>query len=302
MHLCEESHLQYDRLLLRGIEYKISECQICGFIETKPTYPTSRDVYETGHYSVKRYVNIPLLINLMDYIYIYFILLKNEIKRNSFVLDLGCGKGLFLLFLKKLKFKHLVGIETSQSRSEFAKKLTGLDISTDFYAGGPVFNKKYDVITMIHVLEHIENPYIFLDSLINDALNSSGKVFIEVPNIQSLSSRIAGNTWAHFTPEYHVNHFTLLSIITYCSTRDLSIRFMGTFSFYNSAMGMTSAILSKLGYSGSLFEDIKAKKLHIILTFLVCLPITLMSEFFLSFFNQGSIIKCIIQKNKINET
>ena len=154
---------------------------------------------------------------------------------------------------------------------------------------------------MIHVLEHIERPFDFMKTLISGGLNDNGYLFIEVPNINSVASKIAGKTWAHFTPHFHVNHFTSQSFVNFCDTNNFKYELVSSFSFYNSAMGMTSAILSLFGYTGSLFEDLKNKKLIIIILFLLLLPVTIILEGLSSFFfKKGSVIKFIIKKEKIN--
>lgn len=50
--------------------YHLLECEICGYIQTKPVDKVVIDIYETGHYQVKPYFYIPLLINFLDYVYI----------------------------------------------------------------------------------------------------------------------------------------------------------------------------------------------------------------------------------------
>ena len=76
---------------------------------------------------------------------------------------------------------------------------------------------------MIHVLEHIEGPFVFLNIMILNALNEQGSIFIEVPNIDSAASKIADNVWAHFTPHFHTNHFTLQTFIEFCLKNGLNI-------------------------------------------------------------------------------
>ena len=148
---------------------------------------------------------------------------------------------------------------------------------------------------MIHVLEHIPEPFLFLDKMLDGCIEDSGCIFIEVPNINSLSSSIAKKNWAHFTPHFHTNHFTILTLQKYCYDRGLKFSTAGTFSFYNSAMGMTSALLSIFGYRGSIFEDIKMGKLIILFAFIILLPISVLLELLLAIFtNKGSVIKFII--------
>ena len=281
----------------KNVSYNSLKCEICGFIQTKPVEAVNVDIYETGHYKVKAYFIIPFLINLLDYVYIYISILSVRFNKNKSLLDLGCGKGYFLYFLRKLGYKNLTGVETSISRASFAKELTKLEISSDIYTGGKIMGKNYDFISLIHVLEHIENPFEFLDIMIEEAVKENGAVFIEVPNIDSFASRISKKTWAHFTPHFHINHFTPLSFINYCKKNNYEYKMVSTFSFYNSAMGMTSALFSLFGYRGSLFENMKGKKIVVIIAFILLLPFTVLLEIFVSLFSyKGSVIKFIIKK------
>lgn len=284
------------QITFKDCVYKIKECKKCGFIETIPLDDTGLDIYETGHYEVKPYFFIPVLINLADFIISVVSIKRLKISTNSSFLDFGCGKGYFLYFLKKIGFTKLAGVETSVSRASFARKITGIEIGSDFYTGGTILGKKYDCITMIHVLEHIKDPFIFLNILLGSALNENGIVYIEVPNINSVASKIAGTTWAHFTPHFHTNHFTVNVFKEYCILKNYEYKLVSTFSFYNSAMGMTSAMLSLFGYKGSIFEDLKRKKIHIIISFVVLLPFTVLAEALVSLLlKKGSVIKFAIK-------
>ena len=51
------------------------------------------------------------------------------------------------------------------------------------------FTRKYDVITMLHVLEHTSNPLSTLKRC-KELLNEGGYIVVVVPNYQSLDSRI----------------------------------------------------------------------------------------------------------------
>ncbi len=298
MHTCAESILPEKSVInYKGIRYNLTKCKKCGYVETTPQNINPVDIYETGHYKVKSFFFAPFLINLPDYLYMCLILRGRSINKKSEILDFGCGKGFFLYLLKKLSYKNLNGLETSVSRARYAHEITGLNISNEYYTGGLIMNKKYDCISMIHVMEHIENPFDFLKIMINDALNDRGFLLIEVPNINSLASNMAGTTWAHFTPHFHVNHFTIESFSSFCKENNFKYDMISTFSFYNSAMGMTSALLSLFGYKGSLFEDMKSKNVLVVLLFVLLLPLTFFLELLVSIvFRKGSVIKCVIKK------
>lgn len=279
----------------KDVEYSREFCKNCGFIITLPYSGTRDNIYDSGHYTVKGFKLIPFIINLPDYLFFHLIFVIKGIKRSVNILDFGCGKGFFLYLLKMLGYKNLSGVETSKPRADFSKKLTGLKISNDFYNGGKIMNQKYNLVTMIHVLEHIPDPFLFLDKMLHGCIEDGGSIFIEVPNINSLSSIIAKKSWAHFTPHFHTNHFTIISLKQYCFDRGLKFSTAGTFSFYNSAMGMTSALLTIFGYRGSIFEDLKMRKLIILFSFIILLPISILLELLLSLFtNRGTVIKFII--------
>lgn len=290
------SEYTFHQITFNGKAYNMKMCEKCGFVETTPLYDDGVNIYETGHYEVKPYFFIPVLINLADFILTLWSLRWLKVTKNSILLDFGCGKGYFLYFLGKAGFKKLSGVETSLSRASFAKRITGVEINSDFYSGGPIMGKHFDCITFIHVLEHIKDPFAFLSGLIDGAVERPGIVYIEVPNISSVASKIAGTTWAHFTPHFHTNHFTIESFKNYCQLRNYEYKVVGTFSFYNSAMGMTSALLSIFGYRGSIFEDLKKRKIHIILLFVILLPLTILMEAIVSLFmKKGSVIKFAIK-------
>jgi 2-polyprenyl-3-methyl-5-hydroxy-6-metoxy-1,4-benzoquinol methylase len=78
---------------------------------------------------------------------------------NKSVLDYGCGRGDFIDFLNNQEIKA-----------------DGYDPYSDRYKDLP--NKKYDVVTMIEVIEHTCSPYKELDE-IKSFLNHNGIVFIE---------------------------------------------------------------------------------------------------------------------------
>jgi SAM-dependent methyltransferase len=101
------------------------------------------------------------------------------------ILEVGCASGAFLEYLrKKYKNSTLVGLELN---SEAALKATskGLNVELELVENFANSNKdKFDIVCSFQVLEHISDPFSFLQSSI-DCLKKGGKLIICVPNNDS---------------------------------------------------------------------------------------------------------------------
>lgn len=103
-----------------------------------------------------------------------YIFLKDEIS-NKKLLDFGCGNGGFLELSTKVTSKS-TGIELDkQSRAYLNNK----NIKTTKKLSEQ--NDNFDIITMFHVIEHLENPKELLID-IKKYLEPNGQLIIETPN------------------------------------------------------------------------------------------------------------------------
>jgi len=101
-----------------------------------------------------------------------------KILKNKNILDFGCGYGGFLMNLKK--YKSLTGVELRKDCINYIRRnFNKINISNDINS----LNKKFDVITIFHVLEHLPYQVNVLKNL-KSKLNRKGKIIIEVPHAQ----------------------------------------------------------------------------------------------------------------------
>lgn len=108
------------------------------------------------------------------------------------VLDFGCGAGGYLVLAKNVA-ESVQGIELENAMRE------GLNKEGIPCAASLDDVKKYDVITMFHVLEHLDEPLKYL-AQIKQHLNVNGKLLIEVPNADdALLSLYKSDLFADFT-------------------------------------------------------------------------------------------------------
>jgi 2-polyprenyl-3-methyl-5-hydroxy-6-metoxy-1,4-benzoquinol methylase len=112
---------------------------------------------------------------------------------NKRVLDFGSGNGGFLKQIKAIS-KDVLGIELEKAIVPYYEKEDiPLENNLD------KINKKFDVITSFHVIEHIKNPLIVL-KILKDLLEDNGKLIIEVPNANDVLLSIYENeAFSNFT-------------------------------------------------------------------------------------------------------
>jgi 2-polyprenyl-3-methyl-5-hydroxy-6-metoxy-1,4-benzoquinol methylase len=105
------------------------------------------------------------------------------------VLDIGCGTGATLNLLKKTgRCSLTTGLEISKSATEIAAALVDHVFCVDVEQGGvPDSLGRFDLILMLDVLEHLKDPWSFLQSIVANHLKPDGKIIVSLPNAQHLS-------------------------------------------------------------------------------------------------------------------
>ncbi len=104
-----------------------------------------------------------------------------HILTGSTLLDIGCNRGEFFLFLKKKTIKG-TGIDPEASATTLHLP-DGVSLISDHFPSEKLNDKKFDYITALAVFEHIpdENQKDFLESCQN-YLSENGKIIITVPS------------------------------------------------------------------------------------------------------------------------
>lgn len=121
---------------------------------------------------------------------------------SGIILDIGAGTGTFAKFMKKKGFQ----IEVVEPYNE-AVKHTIKNITHYKSISNVPKERKYSLITLWHVLEHLPNLNSVFKSL-NTLLETSGKLIIAVPNWESNDARHYASDWAALDVPRHLWHFT----------------------------------------------------------------------------------------------
>ena len=102
-------------------------------------------------------------------------------------LDIGSSTGLLLERIEKEFHCQVVGVEPGNAYREYAI-FKGLEVFESLEAMIGTGERKFDLITMMHVLEHIPDPVDYLRRLRSDLMTEQGKLLVEVPNLYAHDS------------------------------------------------------------------------------------------------------------------
>lgn len=133
-------------------------------------------------------------------------LLESRGLRGS-VLDVGCAVGTFLVHARRRGWE-IAGVEVAEFARRRASERAGVPVAASL-AELPA-GRRYDVVTLHHVLEHIHGPVEFLAREVKPRVGRH--LLVEVPNFASLAARTEGPRWRDLRPEQHVQHFEPASL------------------------------------------------------------------------------------------
>lgn len=96
------------------------------------------------------------------------------------ILDVGCGDGIALKWLKENRYNLVAGIDGNPNKLREAE-LIGFSIyEGDIHDLSKIINDRFDIIYCSHVLEHMFNPDVVIEEF-KKILNLNGIIIIIVP-------------------------------------------------------------------------------------------------------------------------
>ncbi len=189
--------------------FEIQKCSSCSFVLTNPR----PDEFTIGkYYASNSYISHNTKSkNLLDSVYFIARKLTLQWKKKliqkyngtGLLLDYGCGTGQFLTVCKKAGW-NCYGIEPSASARNIANQTSGISILEKYEDLG---DKRFDVITLWHVLEHVHDLNKLVSQL-KGALKKNGTAFIAVPNHESEDAKVYQHFWAGYDVPRHLWHFS----------------------------------------------------------------------------------------------
>jgi SAM-dependent methyltransferase len=103
----------------------------------------------------------------------------NSIRR---VLDIGCSAGILLQQFQARTHAEVYGVEPGNSYRQYAQSL-GLDVFATLAELQSTSLPRFNLVSMMHVLEHMPDPVEYLQNLRTKFLVPDGWLLLEVPNL-----------------------------------------------------------------------------------------------------------------------
>lgn len=191
-------------------KYKVVKCQNCSLLQLspRPSAKEDREFYDQNYQS--KNIGEPTDLKAIKKNYLEDAVRRGKmvskyVQKNNSILDIGSGYGFFLQEMYGRGY-DVVGIEISKERRKISSKVTKAKVlDINLYkneADLPLF----DCITLFHVLEHISDPVCFL-KIIKKHLNKSGKLIIEVPNVEDMLVKASEEYRDFFWQRAHLFYF-----------------------------------------------------------------------------------------------
>lgn len=196
-----------------GEQFDIFECTACGLAFTQ-NVPDEKEIdryYESPTY-ISHSNTSKGFVNRVYHIVRRIMLQKKARKvemltglKNGRLLDYGAGTGHFARLMETRGWS-VTAIEKNGKARELAHKEFGFEM-LPVEALSTIKDKELDVVTMWHVMEHIQEPDRMWDEL-HRILGDKGIAIIAVPNSASYDALKYKEHWAAYDVPRHLWHFT----------------------------------------------------------------------------------------------
>ena len=227
---CESDKAQINLWLkdefLTKEDFHICECLNCGLLYTMPR-PSQDKIGE--YYKSEEYYShqenkkgfIPRLYEKVKKVN-----LKHKYKlatkglEAGRLLDIGCGVGDFMHTAETHSWQ-CVGVEPSEDAKTIARQRTKAKLlSSEDLEQLP--DASFDVITMWHVLEHVDNLKWQVAQL-QRLIKPQGRIVIALPNYKSYDGQYYKEHWAAYDVPRHLSHFNRKTISKILTTNELKL-------------------------------------------------------------------------------
>ena len=186
------------------MHYRFVKCNNCSLIFSNPVLPAKKilNLYKNSTFD---YHNESSYLK-KTYAFYLQKALGSTGKKNTKLLDIGCGNGFFLEEARNMGIKYIYGIEPGVASVKNAPKWLQKCIKIGLFEKNTYKSNTFDVITCFHTLDHVLDPNKFLHG-VNSALKKDGKALFIVHDTDGLSVKLFGEK----SPIFDIEHIYLFN-------------------------------------------------------------------------------------------
>lgn len=164
------------------------------------------------------------------------------------VLDIGCSGGTLLHELS-LRGISVCGLDVSGEAVAHAREAYQLDCEVGDLEHFPWKGRRFSIITLFHVLEHVANPGAFL-KLVREHLRPGGVLIVQVPNLRSWQFHLFGRRWHGLDIPRHLVNFPEPALKDLLRRSGFQINLQKRFSLRDDAAACVSSVFPGLDPMG----------------------------------------------------
>ncbi|MBI4371800.1 MAG: class I SAM-dependent methyltransferase [Elusimicrobia bacterium] len=179
--------------------------------------------------------------------------LHNRVPRGP-VLDVGCGRGLLLCYLRALGYEPR-GVELSETAARHARDVLGLPVAVEDFAASSGDAGLYHAVVFWHSLEHFPDPFAAL-SRAHEVLKAGGLLAVAVPNYDGWQARAFGRWWFHLDVPRHYFHFGMRSLEAVLTRHRFRVVRLDHFSLEQNPYGILQSLYNRLGFRFNLLYSL----------------------------------------------
>jgi 2-polyprenyl-3-methyl-5-hydroxy-6-metoxy-1,4-benzoquinol methylase len=181
--------------------YQINRCVNCGLTYSSPVMD-ERGVSRLYQDSSETNVSPGEEDNVRRTMALYYRLAAPHLSGRERMLDIGCDMGFMLEAAKGDGFKELHGIEPVPAARSVAETIEGSLVTDKFFEQTNYPADYFDLITLIHVLDHLYDPRVVLRQALKN-LRPEGLALAVVHNVRSLLGVLLGERFPIFNLYHH---------------------------------------------------------------------------------------------------
>lgn len=197
-------------LSLRGGHHLLARCQECDFVFSivVPGPAEIHKRYQSGYYQswgLHDPAFEPVLREMKLHTFRGHMTRVARLMPSGAVLDVGCATGFFLEMAEEAGW-DVWGVELSEEGASRARRRFGDRVFCGSLAEAKFPSSRFDLVTLFDVIEHVADPRGLVDE-VSRILRPGGLLLLTTPDIGSLSARLMGKYWIHFTENEHLCFF-----------------------------------------------------------------------------------------------